>query len=130
MGPPSKLSAPNRSEISVSSNGLPPTSNPHTHRAIQRTVAMLTAHQNRWRWEVAELLERINQLAIPLELAQTPQSYAAIIQGALNQLDDDQFAQWVAAVWGEGEDDEGGDRFSPPDPSELEDWGTATLESQ
>lgn len=83
-------------------------------------MTVLTAHQNRWRMEMAEVLDRIGQVAMPMELSQYSGSFGVIVQQALMQLDDDQFAQWVAAVWG--------DRH-PQAPGELEDWGVATLES-
>ncbi len=70
--------------------------------------------------EMAELLERISQVAMPIEFSHSAGAYGAIVQRALDQLDDDQFAQWVATVWG--------DRPSS-DPGDPEDWGVATLES-
>ncbi|MEM1426834.1 MAG: hypothetical protein AAGF75_09810 [Cyanobacteria bacterium P01_H01_bin.130] len=96
---------------------------PHTSKAIQRTLTLLTAHQNRWRREVTELLERINQVVVPLEIAESHDAYGVIVQQALAQLDDDEFAQWVATVWGDRP-------MSPTSSRDLEDWGVATLESQ
>ena len=120
MGSPSQFGALDYSAPPVISGVLPPISEPDLHRAVQRTHTLLTVHQNRWRWEMAELLERINQVALPLDVS--GHSYDAILQRALAQLDDDQFAQWVAAVW-----DEGDRSLQAGKSKDLEDWGVATL---
>ena len=73
---------------------------------------------------MSELLERINLVAIPLELTCSSRAYGVIAQQALAQLDDDQFAQWVATIWGIE-----GDMGNLTDSGDLEDWGVATLES-